>query len=104
MLELPRCWKSHFAEKNKADIFREPFFTGKHSEKLNINKKFKLHVENTLQQSLHFKRPEIKSYRWFNCDSTFKELEYMLRFLKASGKSLDNDNILPKMIKYAGPR
>ena len=82
--------------------FRETFFTGKHLEKLSFNEEFKLHVENTSQQSLHSERPE--SDRWFNCDLTSEELDYILRFLKTSGKSLDNDNIHPKMIKYAGPR
>ena len=96
--------KFHFAEKDKADIFRETFFTGKHLEKLSFNEEFKLHVENTFQQSLHSERPELESDRWFNSDFTSEELDYILRFLKTSGKSLDNDNIHPKMIKYAGPR
>ena len=65
--------KIHFAEKDKADIFRETFFTGKPLEKLRFNEEFKLHVENTLQQSLHSERPEIESDRWFNCDLTFEE-------------------------------
>ena len=43
--------KFHSAEKDKADRFRETFFTGKHLEKLSFNEDFKLHVENTLQQS-----------------------------------------------------
>ena len=96
--------KFHFAEKDKADEFRGTFFTGKHLEKLSFNEEFKLRVENTLQRSLHSERPEIESDRWFNCDLTFEELDYILRFLKTSGMSLDNENIHPKLMKYAGPR
>ena len=96
--QIPLCWKY------KADIFRETFFTRKHLETLSFNEEFKLHVENTLQQPLHSERPELESDRCFNCDLSSEELDYNLRFLKTSGKSLDNDNIHPKMIKYAGPR
>ena len=95
--------KFHFAEKDKADIFRETFLTEEHLEKLSFNEEFKLQVENILQHSLHTERPETESERWFKCDFTFEELEYVLQFLKTSRKSLDN-NIHPKMIKYTGPR
>ena len=50
--------KFYFSGKDKADIFRETFFTGKHLENLSFNEEFKLHLENTLQQSLHSERPE----------------------------------------------
>ena len=96
--------KFDFAEKDKADIFRETFFTGKHLKKLSFNEEFKLHVENTLQQTLHSNRPEIEIDRWYNCDFTFEEMEYILRFLKTSGKSLNTDNIHPKNIKNVGTR
>ena len=72
-------------------------------EKLSFNEEVKLLVETTLQQSLHSERPpEIESDRCFYCDVTSEELENILRFLKKSGKSLDDDNIHPKMINYAG--
>ena len=45
--------KIHFAEKNKAEIVCEFFFTGKQLKKLSFNEEFKPHVEKTLQQSLH---------------------------------------------------
>ena len=34
----------HFAEKDKADIIRETFFTGKLLKKLSFNEEFKLHI------------------------------------------------------------
>ena len=74
--------KIHFAEKDKVYIFRESFFTEKHLERLSFNEEFKLHVEKTLQQSLHSETPEIESDMWFYCGSTFEERGYILRFLK----------------------
>ena len=37
---------------------------------------------------------------WYNPDFTLEELEQTLRSLRTSGKSLDNDAIHPKMIKF----
>ena len=96
--------KIYFAEKDKTDRFGETYFTGEHLEKTCFNVENKLHVEKTLQQFLHYEKPEIERDRWFNCDFTFEELECILRFLKTSRRSLDNGNIHPKMINYAGPR
>ena len=47
----------HFAEKDKADVFRETFFTGKHLEKLSFNEELKQHVEKTYNNLYNPKDP-----------------------------------------------
>ena len=95
--------KFHFESEDEAGILRETFFTGKHLEGLAFNEDHKVLVENHLPQLLQAKTVDTRE-TWFNSDFTLEELEHTLRNLKTSGKSLDNDAIHPKMIKFAGTR
>ena len=101
MVELSREKNFRFAEKNKIDILRELFFTGKHSEKISSTKRSSSTIK-IFTHPLHSQRRELEKDRWFNCDFTFKEMEDIMRFIETSGKSLNNVNLRPKMMNSAG--